>query len=205
MPGTTQSAYIHEGDWDQESDAHPASGWMREYTNAFDTVRAQTQNDFSPQLIRIPQAPDKLALFDKYIANDFEYVKADGSTYPKGRESWAAVAASYQLLSEWWHEPYFFSTWENKDGSYSLTGNAWVWQNLPGGNGSGQQHTDKNGKKWDIRTPGGFYFRYQKQPDGGLKMDRMSITSDSGPTVVTLLQRGVLKPQDLGLQMGTLQ
>lgn len=54
------------------------------------------------------------------------------------------------------------------------------------------------GHDYDVNIPAGFYFGFRKV-DGGIKLDRMEITSDSGPAVVKLLQKGVIKPADLGL------
>jgi len=38
MSYKTQPAFVHQGDWDAESDSHPAMKWMHEYTNVFDKV-----------------------------------------------------------------------------------------------------------------------------------------------------------------------
>lgn len=38
MSSFTKPALIHQGDWDAESDAHPAMKWMHEYTDEFDKV-----------------------------------------------------------------------------------------------------------------------------------------------------------------------
>lgn len=78
-----------------------------------------------------------------------------------------------------------------------MTGNAWLFANLPGGTGD-TPFTDLQGRKWQIRVPGGFHFIY-KNTGGGIRMATTAITSDSGPVVVELLKRGVMKPADLGL------
>lgn len=89
--------------------------------------------------------------------------------------------------------------WEREDGTgWELSGNAYLFGNLPGAQpGEDRPHVAK-GKNWDVMIPAGFYFGYTKEGDK-IKMDRMAITADSGPVVLTCLRRGVLKPADLGL------
>jgi len=82
-----------------------------------------------------------------------------------------------------------------------LLGNAWLFANLPG-QGEGSKVKDVKGREWDIKVPAGFHFVYMKDSEAkhdGIKLATTSVTSDSGPIVVELLKRGVMKPADLGL------
>jgi len=83
-----------------------------------------------------------------------------------------------------------------------MLGNAWLYCNLPGSSdsqGTGGV-TDGKGQKWQMRVPAGFHFVYKKQHgEQDFRLATTSITCDSGPVVVALLQRGVMKPADLGL------
>jgi len=47
-------------------------------------------------------------------------------------------------------------------------------------------------------VPGGYHFRYRKEGDS-IKVASIAVTSDSGPIIVELLKRGVIKPSDLGI------
>lgn len=135
------------------------------------------------------------------VSPDFEYAKSDGTIFPRGKASWDGVTATYQFFTKWYHEPYFFTAFELDDGSgYALNGSAQIYYNLPG-DATGAGVKDAQGRQWQGKIPGGFYFEYKKDQGGkdGLKITSTAITSDTGPIVVQLLQRGVLKPSDLGL------
>lgn len=81
-----------------------------------------------------------------------------------------------------------------------MSGNAWLFYNLPG-DGSNAGITDLTGKSWQGKIPSGFHFVYKKDQSGkdGIMIATTAITSDSGPVVVELLKRGILKPSDIGL------
>lgn len=74
-----------------------------------------------------------------------------------------------------------------------------MYYNLPGEGSSSVK--DTKGVNWQGKVPGGFYFEYKKDDSGldGLKITSTSITSDSGPVLLELLKRGVVKPSDIGL------
>jgi len=88
--------------------------------------------------------------------------------------------------------------YELDDGSgWAMIGDAWLYFDLPG-EAKGEGVTDVEGRKWQMRVPGGFHFVYKKE-GGGIRLATTAITSDSGPVVVELLRRGVMKTSDLGL------
>lgn len=134
------------------------------------------------------------------VAKDFKYAKATGEIFPPGQDSWNGVKDSYKFFTKHYHEPYFFTCWELDDNSgWAMTGNAWLYYNLPGEGSSSIK--DNQGREWQGKVPGGFYFEYKKDQSGqdGIKISTTSITSDSGPVLLQLLGRGVIKPSDLGL------
>lgn len=112
------------------------------------------------------------------------------------------VMKDYSYFTHWKHEPYYLVCYDAPDGTgYELTGNAWVFCNLPG-NFTGPGVQDANGDKWQMKVPGGFFFKLKKDSSakhGGIKIMSTSITADSSPVVFELLKRGVMKPSDLGL------
>jgi len=179
MSFQTRPAFVHQGDWSGESDNHPAMKWMHEYTNEYD------KGDF-----------DAMWSSKKYLTSDFQYSKSDGTIYPRGQESWDAVKQSYSFFTSYYHEPYFLVCYELDDKSgWAMIGDAWLYCNLPG-DAKGTEVKDQKGRNWQMRVPGGFHFIYKKQ-DGGIRLATTAITSDSGPVVVALLQRGIMTPADL--------
>lgn len=136
-----------------------------------------------------------------HLLDDFVYTKSTGESFPPGQASLEANAKDYSaFFTAYHHEPYFIICWENKDG-WEMTGNAWAYVNLPGQSSAGEKITDLEGKRWDMRVPGGFHFVYVKDEKkaGGIGLKSTGITSDSGPVVVELLKRGVITAKDLGL------
>jgi len=127
------------------------------------------------------------------------YAKADGTIFPPGEESWAGVKQTYSVFTKYHHEPYFLCCYELDDGSgWAMSGNAWLYCSLPGE--ESDSVTDGKGQKFQMRVPAGFHFVYKKTGENGaIQIATTSITSDSGPIVVALLQRGIMKPADLGL------
>ncbi|KAK5105577.1 hypothetical protein LTS08_001854 [Lithohypha guttulata] len=180
MSQSTKPCLVHYGDWDEVTDSHPAMKYMRTYTEMYD--KRDLDN-----------------LYENYIASDFTYSKSTGQIFPSGKESWDAVTGDYRLFTVYRHEPYMLTCWETDDGSgWEMLGNAWLFANLPGDGSAAKVYKDLTGKEWEIRIPAGFFFKYRKE-GGEIKVASIAITSDSGPVVVELLKRGVMKPSDLGL------
>ena len=58
------------------------------------------------------------------------------------------------------------------------------------------------GLEWDCVTPGAFRFLYARDSSakhGGTKLARTMIFADSAPAMVEMIQRGQIKPANLGL------
>lgn len=140
-------------------------------------------------------------IWGQYQTSDFTYAKPNGQIFPSGKASWDQVAEDYSFFTKYHHEPYFFVCWERQQGDgWEMLGNAWLFANLPNGNGSGIK--DGKGREWEIKVPAGFHFVYMKDSSakhGGINLATTSVTSDTGPVVVELLKRGVMKPSDLGI------
>jgi len=179
MSFPTIPAFVHKGDWNSISDSHPAMKWMHEYTNEFD------KGNFAD-------------LWPKYLDSNFTYSKSTGQKFAAGKASWDQVAQDYGVFKSYHHEPYLFVCWESGNGDYETLGDAWVYANLPGDDSAAKNFTDSKGQKWEIKVPGGFNFHYKKDGNS-FKLASAATTGDSGPVVVELLKRGVMKPADLGL------
>lgn len=80
-----------------------------------------------------------------------------------------------------------------------MVGTAWMFADLPVSGGAKQQ-TDATGKSWDLKLPGMFHFEYVKDSGakhGGIAIKSTKVYSDSGPAVVEMLKRGMVKPEQL--------
>lgn len=136
MPGITEtkSCMVHQGDWDSKTDENEAMKFMHYYTQQYDDPNTNKDD-----------------LFNNHVTKDFQYVKADGTVFPPGKESWDAVVGTYAPLKEYHHEPYFFTCWETREG-WDMTGNAWLYANVAGGTDADQTLTSNNGKKWEVKV-----------------------------------------------------
>ena len=74
---STEQAFVHYGDWSKDSDAHPAMGFMRNYTNMIDRKVFDTE----------PAAD--------WHTDDFTFAKADGGVVKGREEAWKAVGQVY--------------------------------------------------------------------------------------------------------------
>jgi hypothetical protein len=80
-----------------------------------------------------------------------------------------------------------------------MIGSANMFADLPVPGGE-KQHADLTGKKWDLRLPGMFHFEYVKDSSAkhdGILLKSTKVYSDSGPAVVEMLKRGMVKPEQL--------
>jgi hypothetical protein len=185
----TQPAFIYYGTWDDTTRSHPAMKWMEDYTKATDQ-RIWNSN---------PEA------HKDWLTPDFKYYKADGSVVSGAEKAWTeGIPATYAVFKEYQHEPNFLICWETKDG-WEMIGQASLFMTFPGdGDGPGgvEKVKDLNGKEWDAVTPGGFHFDYVKDEsakNGGILLRRCHIFADSGPGMMVMIKKGLIKAQDLGL------
>ena len=162
---------------------HPAMRWMEQYTYAFD--KHEHDQEF----------------FDKWYSDDFVLIMADGTEYKGKKDALVKLKEVYGALIAHYHDPYYSSTVEGKNGTWEMIGQAKLYAKLPGNPAEGEKPVkDPKGRSWDIALPAAFKFVYAKG-DGpeGLLMTRTELMSDSTPIVMTLLKRGVMSPADLGL------
>ena len=85
--------------------------------------------------------------------------------------------------------------WETERG-WALSGVATLYWDLVV-SGDGEKVKDRTGKQWDGAGPAAFRFEYVKQSDGGIKMGSSETFADPTAAVVTMLKRGMMKPEDL--------
>lgn len=184
MSFKTQPAFFFDGDFGPESRSHPAIKWMEDYT--VNTIDAQKWS--------LP--------YSDYHTDDFSVLKPDSEEVTGGESAWQAIAKLYGNFTAFKHEPVYCACKETSYG-WKMIGHATVYVNLPGSPSAGEQKVkDLSGREWDGKVPGGFTFEYKKDPSakvGGIKLQRSEIYSDSGPALLTLLKRGVIKPADMGL------
>ena len=176
MAFQTEPAFVHHGEFDNASRKHPASKFLEEYRDDFDS------RTFDP----------------KWYAPDYVYIAPDGQKHEGREKAIEALKALYGPLTAHCHEAFYMNATET-DYGYEMVGLATLWANLPGNPAQGEtKKQDKAGKSWDLAGPGAFHFKFEK--DGaGLRLRSTGIMADSGPLVVGMLKRGVLSPKDLGL------
>jgi hypothetical protein len=134
--------------------------------------------------------------------DDLELLKPDGTRVSGGKESWAAIAELFGAYTSQWTEPYYMVCTDTEYG-WEMIGNAYIYGNLPGSPSAGETKVkDGNGKEWDHAMSGGFRFQFVKGTSGphdGILLKMVQIAADSGPVLMKMLKRGLVKPADLGL------
>jgi hypothetical protein len=130
------------------------------------------------------------------LTSDHTLVKSTGENVSGGDASWSSFSKElYAPFAQHLHDPQFCVVWETENG-WGMIGIATLYWNLVV-SGEGSKVKDKNGKEWDGAGPAGFNFRYVKQNNGEIKLSRTEIVADPTPAVVTMLKRGMMKPEDL--------
>ena len=74
---SSEKAYVHYGDWDSDSDSHPAMDWMHKYTNMIDRKVFDSE----------PWAD--------WHTDDFVFIKSDGQIFKGGQSAWDALGQVY--------------------------------------------------------------------------------------------------------------
>lgn len=179
---STAQVFMHTtNSWDAATRSHPAGAFLEKYA------------------LVLEQADWKMP-YTEYCHPEWTLAQANGTVTHGAHESWAALKELYGNFTAFQHEPAFIIIWETEAG-WDVIGLANVFVNLPGGSAQGEQKVkDVKGREWDLSAPGAFRFQYvkdDKAKHGGILLKRTDIFSDSGPAVVTLLKRGVLKPEML--------
>ncbi|KAJ9610008.1 hypothetical protein H2200_006338 [Cladophialophora chaetospira] len=184
MPISTTPAFIHRGDWDENTRQDPSQKWMESIV----------RNIFDPHKWDTPYS-------DIYTSDDFILLKPDGTEVKGGERAWAEVAQLFGPLTSQKTIPFHLISTET-DYGWEMVGLANIFGNLPGNPAEGEaKDQDQYGQEWDVKMSGGFRFQYKKVE--GAKYDdillqRVEIFTDSGPVVSKLVRRGVLKASDLG-------
>ena len=78
MSAETVEGFVSYGDWNKESDAHPALGFMHKYTEWIDNVR-------------------DVAEFDDWMTPDFTAIKTDGEVITGGKPAFEAILKVYGM------------------------------------------------------------------------------------------------------------
>jgi hypothetical protein len=179
-PVLSKTSYISYGDWSDDTRKHPVIAWFEQYALRFDEGLQAMGGEL-----------------DKWHVQDFTYAGSDGSDAHGIKDAWAKLSETYGPLAKWSHQPTYMNWYETEEG-WEMIGIADVYMNLPGTAGSGSAKSNRDGASWEMKVPGAFKFNYVKHGDSFL-LKRTEICSDSGPVVMSLLKKGVMKPSDLGL------
>jgi hypothetical protein len=188
MPSAaTTPAFIHYGDWDDITRAHPAMRWMESFTRAWDSREWAIDPSVS----------------SKWFTSDFALTKADGTSTVGVEKGINVLRETYGALTGHLHEPYYVVVNETNNG-WEMLGQATLYANLPGTPVSGEvKIKDGEGKEWDMSVPSAFHFCYVRDESakngGGILISKEEMISDSGVAMAILLKRGVLVAKDLGL------
>lgn len=136
MSFPTKPAFVHYGDWDDETRKHPAMNFMEDYTrNAIDSRKFDAPHS-------------------DWHSDNYSYLKSDGTDIKSGgKDAWAGVGATYAPFTAHIHQPLFLMCIET-DYGYEMQGQAWVFANFPGDVSAGEQkHKDgREGKEWDMKV-----------------------------------------------------
>lgn len=144
MSFPTQPAFVHYGDWDDNTRSHPAMKFMEAYTGAFEQRAWEKPHDI-------------------WITDDHVFVHSDGTVHKGAEATWALVKEVYGPFIAYHFQPYFLVCWEVDKDTYEMMGQATFFAHLPGDPVAGEQKvTDNKGRQWDIALPGGFKFQYKK-------------------------------------------
>jgi hypothetical protein len=183
MSYPTTPAFVHYGDWSDATRANPCLKWMEDYTTQmFDKRKFDTP-------------------YNEWHSDDYVLVKPDGTEITSGgADAWKEVQAIFAPFTAHRHRPIFAVVVET-DYGWLMIGQAYVCGNLVGPPASGEKKAkDPDGNEWDLVYPGAYRFEYVKDAQGGIKMRRSEIMTDTWPVASLLLKRGVMKVEGGELQ-----
>ncbi|EMC94109.1 hypothetical protein BAUCODRAFT_36583 [Baudoinia panamericana UAMH 10762] len=175
----TKQAFVYSGSWSDETRAQPVLKFLEWYTT---TIIDEKKFDLSPT--------------DAGMTKDWVLQKSTGEVIEGADKAWPALKEAYAPFKEHVHAPTFVVQWETENG-WSMVGVANLWWKLQAdGNDVIKGH---GGKMWDGVTPGAFRFDFTKSEHGheGIALTRTEIYDDPTQAVVKMLQRGMLKPEQL--------
>lgn len=178
MSYPTQQAFIHVGPWDDETRSHPAMKWMEHYTT--DIIDARKFD---------------LATRESGLTDDWTLQKSTGEVIEGAEKAQAALKELYAPFSAHFHQPSYLVCWETERG-WDMLGVANLWWTLVAP-GKEEKMKGPDGKEWDGVTPSAFRFKYAKGGKDGVELYKTEIFSDPSAAMVKMLQRGMLKPEQL--------
>lgn len=206
MSFSTQPAFIHTGSWDDTTRGHPCMKWMY-CTHAIDLHSLAFFLVYLSNAARREQytnAVDAKAWDSEpssnWMTSDHKLYKSTGELVSGGEASFFCLSKElYAPFSAHLHDPDLLVCWES-DGGWEMLGVATVYWNLAvpsAATSTSEKIKDRTGKEWEGAAPGAFAFKYAKQADGGIKLAKSAIYTDSTKAVVEMMKRGMIKPDDL--------
>jgi hypothetical protein len=168
------------GGWPDEHNKHPAVDWIHNYEQAFDFGDMKTQG----------HAP--------WSTDDFTFSYCGAPSAPAGPAAFAALVERYAPLKAHYHEPHCYLIWENDTG-YELTGVAYMYGNFHAPRDDVEKVKDEEGREWDFKGLGSFYFVFVKDQEGpkGLKMKSEVLIADGLPLAKELVKRGMATTEQI--------
>ncbi|KIW67160.1 hypothetical protein PV04_06432 [Phialophora macrospora] len=177
-PPTTPAYIVHIDGSDRRHRDHPVLDFLFDHQEAFD------------------HGDMKAGPYTRYHTDDFVFTKSDGTVLPPGEASWNGWLEGYAPFTEHLHEARYCCVYE-RDGGWEMMGVAHIFANLavPGE----KTKPDRSGRLWDVTVPGAFLFTCVAEPNSlkGFKVKSMTLYGDGTPVVGEMIQRGMVKPEDL--------
>lgn len=184
MSVPTVPAFIHTGNWDAQTCAHPAMAWMESYTRTAVDNRSWTIG----------------TLASEWHAADFTLQKVDGTVIRGGEAAWhEGIAVIYGPFTAHLHSPNFLVCSQTEDG-WQMIGQADLYASLPSERCGGRVR-DGERREWDIKVPSAFWFEYVRDEGakhGGILLRSTKIFGDTAPVMKAMVQRGMVTKEDLG-------
>ena len=180
---STVKAFTHTGDWDSESQSHPALKW------------------FEPVVRDIFDAHVWSTPYSELYTDDVHLLLPNGTEVHGGKAAWAAVAELFGPMTAQRTVPDHFVIIET-DYGWDAHATGKIYGNLPGDSHPTEEKVSdgtKDGKDWDVKLIGAFRFQFVKEGGPkGILLKTVQIVADSSPIVMRMVQRGLIKPGDLG-------
>ncbi|KAI9866243.1 MAG: hypothetical protein M1813_001364 [Trichoglossum hirsutum] len=171
----TVPAFVHSGDWNEASRAHPVAKSVEAIADEFDTT-----NRVNP----------------KWYTADPYLQKTDGSECQSLQEVIAAVEQMYEPFTSHHHEPHLITIVE-ADHGYRFLGLVRFFGNLAGTPAAGESKVkDRSGKEWDIVVMGTYsalFVKDEKAENGlGVAIKKTEIMADGSMLAGIMLKRGLI-------------